>query len=308
MATKGMDSVFISVGNLENALAFYRDYIGMKVVAEDTPHPVEIHQLWSLPPGTKARAVCLKNELRSTLLKLIEFTPNSGRTIREGAKPWDYGLYCITFLVKDIDVVYRDLTEKGFAFVSPPIQYQPNWVPHQVKEVTLVGPDNVPVDHFQRMKAEKYESEGNYVKFDHMAQIVESIDEVKGFYGGILGLDLMGEMPIPQGLIDDIITLPPGNEIKTAFYEKRGENTLTIEFLEISLKGKSLARVARPPNLGLIMISFEVNDLSSLTHRCKNEGIAILSGPVELHTKSKGEIRAITVAGPSGEMIELFER
>lgn len=308
MATKGVDSVFISVSNLENSLALYRNYVGLKVLAEDTLQPDEIQQLWNLPVGTKARTVLLKNELRPTRLELVEFTPNSGRTIREEARPWDYGIYCVAFLVKDVDLLYRELTDQGFAFVSPPIQYQPNWVPYPVKETTLIGPDNVPINHFQRMKPEKYESAGNYVRFDHCFQIVESLDEVKGFYGDILGLDLSGEMPIPEGLIDDLIPLPPGNQIKTLFYGKKDENTLIMQFVEISLKGKSLAQVARPPNLGLFMLSFEVDNLLPLMESFKKEGIAILSGPVELRTKLHGEIRAITVEDPGGAMIALFER
>jgi catechol 2,3-dioxygenase-like lactoylglutathione lyase family enzyme len=306
MATKGMDRMFISVSNLQDSLAFYRDWIGMKVVADETLEANEIQQLWNLSGETKTHAVSLKNEQQSTLLELIEFIPHSGRTIREGAKPWDYGIYAITFLVKDIDKIYRDLTEKGFTFVSPPIRYQPNWVPHQVKEATLLGPDNVPIDHFERMKDEDYGSHGDYVKFDHCAQIVEDLSEVKRFYGDILGLELKGAMTIPEGLIDDVLTIPPGTEVKTSFFNK--ENALMIEFLQLSMKGKSLASIARPPNLGLFMISFEVDDFLSLMETCKKEGISILSGPVELHAKLYGKMRAVTIEGPSGVMIELFER
>ena len=91
MVIKGMDRVFISVSNLEDSLAFYRDWIGMEVVAEQILEPDKIQQLWNLPRGIEARAVFLKDGVQSTLLELIEFTPNSGRTIREEAKPWEYG-------------------------------------------------------------------------------------------------------------------------------------------------------------------------------------------------------------------------
>jgi len=154
MATKGMDRVSISVSSLEDSLAFYRDWIRMEVVAEQILEMDKIQQLWNLPGETEAKAVFLKDEVQSTLLELIEFTPKTGRTIREGAKQWDYGLYDIAFFVKDIAACYRDLTEKGFAFVSPPVQYQPNWVPHAVKEAILIGPDNVPIAHIERMTSE----------------------------------------------------------------------------------------------------------------------------------------------------------
>lgn len=308
MTTKGMNRISISVSNLEDSLAFYRDWIGMKVIADETLEPDEIQQIWNLRGSTKARAVSLKNELQSTLLELIEFTPHSGRTIREGTKSWDYGIYCITFLVRDVDTIYHDLTGRGFTFISPPVQYQPNWVPYQVKEVTVIGPDNVRIDHFQRMKDEDYGSQGNYVKFDHCAQFVGNLDEAIRLYRDIVGLDLIGQMTIPKGLIDDIIGVPPGTEEKVAFFNKKDENALMMECMQLSTKGKSLASIARPPNLGLFMISFEVEDLSAFMEPCKKKGVAILSGPVELHSKLHGRIRVITLEGPNGVMIELFDR
>ena len=308
MATKGMDRVFISASNLEDSLAFYRDLIGMKVVAEQTLEPDEVQQLWNLPRETEAQAIFLKNELQSTLLELIEFKPNSGRTIREGTKSWDYGIYDVAFFVKDIAACYRDLTEKGYTFVSPPILYQPNWVPHQVKEVVLFGPDNVPFVLFERMTDEAQAYQQQYIRFNHSAQLVENLGEVKRFYGDILGLDLKGEMTVPEGIIDRVLAVPPGTESEVVFYERKDENTCLMEFLKLSVKAIALASIARPPNLGLFMISFEVDALLSLMETLKKEGIAILSGPVELQTKVHGKMRAITVEGPSGVMIELFER
>jgi len=308
MATKGMDRIFISVSNLEDSLAFYRDWTGMKVVAEETLEPAEIQQLWKLPRDTKARAVSLKSELQPTLLELIKFNPNSGRIIREGTNSLDYGIYCITFLVKDIDKVYHDLTKKGFTFVSPPIEFQPTWAPIRVKFATLIGPDNVPIGHYEIMNAEEHKSPGNYVRLDHCAQYVDNMKETIEFYRDILDLDLSGEFTLAKGLLDDILGLPPGTEVKLAFIAKKDENALLMELDEFSAKGKSLAPVARPPNLGLFTMSFEVDNLASLMETFKKEGIAILSGPVELHTKLHGKMRAITVEGANGELIELFER
>lgn len=137
---------------------------------------------------------------------------------------------------------------------------------------------------------------------------MDNIKEVIKFYRDILGLDLTDEVIAPEGLVDDVLAIPPGTELKLAFIERKGENAMIMEFLELSLKAKSLASVARPPNLGLFMYSFEVDKLSSLTETLKREGIVILSGPVELHTELHGKIRAITVQAPGSTMVELFER
>lgn len=242
------------------------------------------------------------------MLELIEFTPSSGRTIREGAKSLDYGICDIAFIVKEIDKIYHDLTEEGFTFVSPPVQFQPLWVPHAVKEAIVTGPDNVPISHIERMKYEEYEVKSNYKRLNHSALIVDDIKEAIKFYHDTLGLDLTSEVIVPEGLIAKVLAIPLDTEVKLAFIERKDENALIMEFMELSVKGKSLASVARPPNLGLFMYSFEVDDLLLLTEMLEKEGIAILSGPVELHTELHGKMKAITVEAPGDTMIELFER
>jgi len=114
MATDGMDRISISVSNMEASLAFYRDWIGMQIVADQQLEPDKIQQLWNLPKATKARAVFVRNNDQSTLLELIEFQQGSNRKIREGANPWDYGIYDIAFMVKDLDKAYNDLLRNIF--------------------------------------------------------------------------------------------------------------------------------------------------------------------------------------------------
>jgi len=329
MATKGMDSVFISVSNLEDSLAFFRDFVGMKVVADETLEPDRIQQLWNLPRETQARAVFLKSELGSTLLEVIEFKPHSGRVIKEGAEARYYGLYDVAFQVKNMDAIYRDLTAKGFAFLTPPIQYQPVFIPFPVKQVFFLGPGNVPLTlielmapqeqdaqeyrpnklNIELMASQEQEAQGyHFNKLNDSAQIVESIDEAIKFYVDILGLDLMDQVTVPEGFLDELLGLPPNTGLKLAFVNRKDTDALLLEFVQPSVKGKSPAAAARPPNLGLFMISFEVDNLASLTEKFEKEGITILSGPVELHTKVHGKMRAITVEGPGGAMIELFER
>ncbi|MEW6143314.1 MAG: VOC family protein [Chloroflexota bacterium] len=308
MAVRGVHSVSLSVSNVEKNLEFYRDYVGMKVVKDEELAGDWASRLWKLPLGTKARRVALKNELRETFLELVEFNPNTGRRIREGAKAWDYGVYCFTFLVEDIDRLYQELGAKGYRFVSTPVQYQPNWVPWPVKEVTLIGPDGVLIDNFMRVKADNHPRADNIVRLDHSAWMVDDYKRIKEFFGGVLGLDQMGEMALPDGLIDDVILLPKGHHVSTCFFGKKDENSMVLEFLNISLKGRSLAGTARQPNLGIFQYSFEVDDLAAALGKCREREFNVMSGPVDWETKRHGKLKAVTVEGPVGVMIELFQR
>lgn len=307
MTSSEIDRVFISVSNMEASLAFYRDWIGMEVVADSPLASDEIQRLWNLSEHTKARAVSLKNEQQQTLLELIEFQPNSGKMITDLAQPGDYGIYSIAFMVSDLDRTYKDLKSKGFTFISSPITYKPDWSPYEVKQVILIGPDKVPIAHFERMISPKEEIKGDYGKFTHSAQIIEDMNEVARFYRDILGVDLLMELTITKGLVDELLSLPTGTEGKIAFFKKQDSDSLLMEFLQLSIKGRSLASVAKPPNIGLFMLSFKVDDLTSLMRICKKEKIRILSGPVELYRERTGKMRALTVEGPGGTMIELFD-
>lgn len=308
MITSGIERILISVRDMDESLAFYRDWVGMKVVADQTLDSKKIQQLWNLGSETKARAVFLKNEEQTTMLELIEFQPHSGRAIREGANSWDFGIYDIAFMVKDLEKTYRDLMEKGFSFVSPPVPYSPEWVPFDVKETVLMGPNEMPIAHIEVVGPQKPDLKGDYGRIVDSAQIVEDIDEVIRFYRDILGLTLQGDYKLPPGLVDDVLTLPSGTDSRIAFFNKEGSEGPLVEFLEFSLKGKSLASVAKPPNLGIFMISFETDDISGLIEKFKEENIKIISGTVEMESGPEGEIKAITVEGPSKVMVEFLEK
>jgi catechol 2,3-dioxygenase-like lactoylglutathione lyase family enzyme len=308
MISSGIERILISVRDMDEALAFYKDWVGLEIVADQQLDPDAIQRLWNLNKETTARAVFLKNKEQTTLIELIQFRPHSGKTIREGAKPWDYGIYDIAFLVKDLEKTYKDLSDKGYTFISPPIPYSPDWVPFDVKENILNGPNEMPIAHIEMVSTPKTEVNGDYGKIMDSAQIVEDMQEVIRFYGDLLGLRLQGDLKLPHGLVDDVLTLPPGTDVRIAFFNQEGSEGPLVEFLELSLKGKSLAQVAKPPNLGLFAISFETRDLSGLMEKFRQENIKIISGPIEMEAGPQGKIRTLIAEGPSRVMLEFFEQ
>lgn len=307
MVVSGIERFLISVSNMDASLAFYRDWVGLKVVAEQNLEHELIQQLWNLPGGTEARAVFLKNEEQKLMLELIEFQPNTGRAIRKGASLKDYGIYDITFMVKDSDKIYKGLTEKGFAFAEPPILYPPGLFPFDVKESILKGPDETPITHMEVISSPKPELTSNYGKIMGSTQIVEDTDEAIRFYKDILGLVHRGDVKLPRGILDDTFSLPKSTDAKMAFFNKEGSDAPILTTLELSIKGTSLASLAKPPNVGLFMIILETDNLSSLMERMKKENITILSGPVELELLPYGKIRLIRIEGPSRINLEIFE-
>ena len=305
MLKNGIARILISVRDLNESLAFYRDIIKMSVVADNPVDTETIEQLWNLPPGTTARSVSLKNDEQTTLLELIEFQSNSSKFIRSDANTWDYGLFTIAFRAKDVDAAYHYFQEKGYQFICPPITYTPNWVPVTVKEAIMVGPNETPIALIERLTEPKPVIKGDFGIMLDSSQLVADMEEVSKFYVDILGLTQVFDQVLPPGMIDDILNLPAGSESRMAFITQSGSNTPALEFIQCSVKGKYLSDVAKPPNLGLFAIAFETDDLSALRERLQNHSIKIVSGPV---TCSGNQEQTIVVESPNQVNLQFFER
>lgn len=308
MTVLGMDRISICVSSLQKSLPFYRDLIGLSVIREYVPSSILVEKIHGVAAKTAARACLLKNELQDTLLELIEFTPAGGKPVRFGPGALEHGLYDFAFFVKDIQTCYAEGLAKGYKFASEPIPYQPNWVPHKVWEVIMFGPDNTPVVLFQRETGEAQAYQRQYIRLNHSAQIVESIDEVKKFYGGVLGLDAKGDMRVPGGVVDRVMGYPPGTEARLAFYERKGTNSCLLEFIEAKYQARTLGREGRPPNYGIFMISFEDHDLESTLRKSELAGFPTSGQPVSYRDIRNGTVTAASINAPSGVLVHLFKK
>jgi catechol 2,3-dioxygenase-like lactoylglutathione lyase family enzyme len=309
MLAAGLDRICISTGDIKEALEFYCDVVGMTVIGECIQPPLNIRQLWNLPDGMTARSVFLKKDGQFTMLELIAFDPISKQAVRDSALHWDFGLYDVGFFVKDLNTQYEKLSAQGYDFVSPPIQYKPDWAPFSVKESILWGPDRMPIAHIEFLTADTPVIAGDYGKLSHTAMMVENMDQTIAFYRDVLGLFFMTDVSFPARLVEDVLTLPPGtSNARLAFATTGNFDYAGIEFLEFSCKGNSLAAAARPPHRGLFMISFEVTDIAAAKEVVKSKRIKIWSGPAERNAGLDGMVIAMTVEGPNGELIELCQK
>lgn len=314
MVKTEVDRIYISVMDINKSLKFYRDYVGMKVIAEQDLDTKKIQELWTLPEGTKARVVSLNKEETPTILELVQFQPNPGKTIRGGSQQWDYGIYDIAFSVRDTEKIYQDLMKMGYKCVSPPIYFAPDWIPFDVKEFVLIGPDDVMISHIEITTDPKPEIKGDYGMLLHSAWMIENVNEEINFFRDVVGLNLIMDHKIPRGVIDEVLTLPPKTDSRMAYFNQETGlsksfgriETTGIELLEFSVKGKYLDSV--PPNLGIFMVSFETNDLSGLIDKLKKEEFRILSGPIEIDAAPHGKAKTITVEGPTKEIVGFIEK
>jgi catechol 2,3-dioxygenase-like lactoylglutathione lyase family enzyme len=112
---KGLHHVSITVNNLENALKFYRDLLGLTVLymtegsGEQTAKGVGV-------AGAELKIAVV--QAGEGIIELIEYVTPKGRV--KDTRPCDTGTMHLAFSVKDVQKAYLELSAKGVKFNSPP--------------------------------------------------------------------------------------------------------------------------------------------------------------------------------------------
>ena len=111
----------ITVRDMDGALKFYRDLLGLKVLGDITIEGEEVSEVTQVE-GAKLRAVYLRSgeDLQGPPIELLHFIEPAGK---EGV-PYEgvnnVGITEVAFWVKDIEKTYTELKAQGVKFYSRP--------------------------------------------------------------------------------------------------------------------------------------------------------------------------------------------
>lgn len=140
---KGMDHAAISVKDMDKAIAFYRDVIGMEKVL-DREFGEGMAKLISVP-GTRVRIVHMK--LGEVIVELFDYAHPKGREPRPDPQQSDYGITHIGFEVEDFWGTLEHLRDHGVKLLGEAIEIRPgvfvaymHGVEHEVIEIREVLP------------------------------------------------------------------------------------------------------------------------------------------------------------------------
>jgi catechol 2,3-dioxygenase-like lactoylglutathione lyase family enzyme len=115
---RGLHHTSRTVADLDRALGFYRDLLGLEVVSDEELHGESLERVVGLED---ARVRVVELELRDgRLLELIEYRHPTGARLPESATLADVGAHHMALLVDDLDLVHAELSAAGVIFTTTP--------------------------------------------------------------------------------------------------------------------------------------------------------------------------------------------
>jgi len=194
--TLGVDSVAITVSDMDRSLDFYTGVLGFAIVSDVERADAADERLYGVF-GTRTRTARLT--LGAESIELLEFIAPEGRPIPDDSRSNDGWFQHVAIIVSDMDRAYAWLREHGVRHASPGPQRLPDWNPNAggIEAFYFRDPDGnyleilefPPGKGQQRWQAES----ALFLGIDHTAIVVADTEASLAFYRDTLGLDVLGE-------------------------------------------------------------------------------------------------------------------
>jgi catechol 2,3-dioxygenase-like lactoylglutathione lyase family enzyme len=194
-AARGVDSVGMTVANLERSVAFFRDVLTFELVEqfEDAGRETEL-----LTGVFGARTRTARMRLGEEVLELTEFLAPRGRPYPPDTRGNDQWFQHIAIIVSDMDAAYRRLRDHGVAHASTGPQRLPDWNPNAggIEAFYFRDPDGhfLEVLQFPPGKGDRrwHTRERLFLGIDHTAIVSTDTERSLRFYREGLGLAAAG--------------------------------------------------------------------------------------------------------------------
>ncbi len=304
-----LKSIVISVEDLDASLRFYSEVLGFKKLADVELRKTDIKKLWGLRRGTRARIVVMGREgADSGMVRLVQFAPRHDQLVHRDIKLWDLGACYIHVNVDSVERRYTELKAKGFEFFGPPTEWKVEEQNRTIREALFHGPDGLIVDllHSETGSSKPDEKLPKYSEIVNSAQVVPDMDEALAFYRDTLGLAVLKDQVPGNKQLDSQLQFPPGTRIRVVHLGMAEKPTSRMELVQfLNIKGRDL--IGRPPNIGLFMLSFAVEDIEKLIEEFRKKNISVKCLPTEIESTLYGKRKVATAQAPNGLLVEFVE-
>ncbi len=191
-----VESVAMTVGNLDAAVDFYTRVLTFKRVSERELSGEQLERLWGVS-GARVRIMRLR--LGDEYLDLMQFITPAGRPFPADSRSNDHWFQHVAIIVSNLDAAYERLRRFNVTSASTGPQRLPDWNPNAggIQAFYFRDPDG----HFLEILAfppdkgaARWHVRGGplFLGIDHTAIVVSSTEASLRFYRDELGLRIAG--------------------------------------------------------------------------------------------------------------------
>jgi catechol 2,3-dioxygenase-like lactoylglutathione lyase family enzyme len=304
---QGVESVGLTVSDLERSVAFFRDVLDFELVSEAEQAGAANEALEGVF-GLRTRVARLR--LGQETLELTQYLAPEGRPIPLDSRSNDRWFQHIAITVSDMQRAYAHLREHGVRHASSGPQRLPDWNPSaggieafyfkdadgHVLEV-LAFPPGKGDRRWHELEAATGEL---FLGIDHTAIVVADTETSLAFYRDVLGLAVAGTSE-NHGSEQDHLNNVFGARLRiTALRGPSGPGIELLEYLSPS-DGRPFPIDVRANDLVHWETRLTVGALHELEARLRAaDATFVSSGPVAL----EGGGRALLVRDPDGHALE----
>jgi len=305
------EAVF-SVKDIEQAAAFYTSVAGWEIIHRGRADQA-INVLWNVPAEPIDEILLATPGTPYGYLRLLKFHNVAQTHIRTGFNAWDTGgFYNVNIRVHDAHLKFDQMRDAGWVAHSNPHSY--DFTQLSMSEVMLQGPDGVCITLVERISPPL---EGwQFTDLSHIynaTQIVSNYAESRRFFVDQLGFLPVMEAPMTQDTPgDNPFGLPhniaPDVTAHLAIFRPPVAHQSTIEIIQLEgAMGEDFSTNAVPPNRGVLMLRFLVDDLETYHSEIVFRGVDVHIPPSPVVIAPYGLVQLMALRTPDGAWLEFLQ-
>jgi catechol 2,3-dioxygenase-like lactoylglutathione lyase family enzyme len=293
----GLAHVGCSVGDLDEAMRFYNEYMGIehgRTQLSDQPYLSDVNGL----PGCRIRIGFALIEGDSTPLEVLQYLNPQGQPT--GAAFGRPGSPHLCWQVDDLDAALERLQQWGLTALGPPRRIEHGlW--SGATGAFLHGPGGVLTE---LIASPRSTGQGRLQRMHHVGYQVSSLEASMDFMVEILGLELESRSSYddayyassagkPQALLRSAFLTFPGSSCQLELLEFRSPDAMSADMANF--------------NIGAMHCCFMVDDIHATQEAMMAAGVEFVGPPAEVTAGVNKGAFAIYFKGPDGLRFELFQ-
>ena len=303
-------TVGMTVGDMEQAIAFYTQVLPFKVINE-----VEVSgRKYELLQGVfGARSHIVQMQLGEEVIELTEYLTPKGDPIPVDSQSNDLWFQHLAIVVSDMSEAYRQLGENDVQHVSTFPQKLPEYIEAAagIEAFYFRDPDghNLELIAYPPDKGDPrwQEDRDLFLGIDHTAISVSDTDTSLNFYSDLLGLELAGESE-NYGTEQEHLNNVFGARLQISGL--KAEKGMAVEFLEYLAPpgGRPFPADSDANDLWHWETTMVVDDIEKAAQRLENNNIEFISSGIVKMNGDLGFSHGLLIRDPDGHGIKIIER